>query len=136
MGEAKQTSPSPILACPPSGLPRLYSSWASLQPRCGPLAPPSSPLAGHTLGPGSWGSSTVSSLALGWVPTPLVPCYPSPLVLKGRGNGPGMNYTQGILGMPPTSQGESRPPVFHLYQDCLHTFVIKGRVIKGSGRPF
>lgn len=25
-------------------------------------------------------------------------------------------------------QGQGRPPAFHLYQDCLHTFVMKGSV--------
>lgn len=42
------------------------------------------------------------------------------------------------------SQGQRRPPVSHLYQDCLHTFVIKGSVqwkaffiyMDGSSQPF
>lgn len=111
------------------GFQRVHSTRTSLQLSCGPLAtevPP--PIRGHI---GSWSLGTAPlspHLLLRWVPTPLLTLI---LPLQS-GKGAAMVQAQ----MPPrgnfryalVSQGESRLPVFHLYQDCLHTFVIKGSV--------
>lgn len=91
-----------------------------------PLRSP--PIRGHI---GSWSLGTAPlspHLLLRWVPTPLLT-----LILPLQ-SGKGATMVQAR--MPPRgnfryallSQGESRLPVFHLYQDCLHTFVIKGSV--------
>uniref|UniRef100_A0A8D1DI60 Uncharacterized protein n=1 Tax=Sus scrofa TaxID=9823 RepID=A0A8D1DI60_PIG len=61
------------------------------------------PLAGCTPTP-SWSLGQLRCLpTCSWMgPYPAAPPHPSPVVLKGRGNGPGTNSTppQGILVMP------------------------------------
>lgn len=106
--------------CQPSRLPgdaqRMALSAAQLWPTCH-RALPSGPHTSMILVPG------VAPLSPHWLL--LQPPHCPPLVLKGRGSSPILTLTQGMSSMPWCPRAT---PASHLYQDGLHTFVIKGSV--------
>lgn len=77
----------------------VHSTRTSLQPSCGPLAT-EFPHHGPHMCFWSLGQLHCLPTSPEVDPYPATHAHPSPLVLKGSGNGPGMNSTQGILGTP------------------------------------
>lgn len=97
----KAGQPCPVHGPLPSGLPmgaeHLGLSTTQSWPTCH-CAPPS---AGHMpthFQPLGQLQGAPPAPEVG--PYPAAPLHPFPFVLKGRGNGPGINSTQGILAMP------------------------------------
>lgn len=78
----------------------VQSTWVSLKPSLGPLAtvlPHQLVTCQHSQPLGQLqGAPPAPEVG----PYPAAPLHPFPFVLKGRGNGPGINSTQGILAMP------------------------------------
>lgn len=126
----KQSRPAPLLSLDLHllGSRGVQSTWTSLQPGYSPLATEVSHWLAtrqHGQAPGTAPVSPHLPLrgSLSRYPPSFFPFCPEREGQRSRHKFHPGNFSYALL-----SQGESHPSVFHLYQDCLHTFVMKGSV--------